>query len=43
MSKIFMRHVSAGDIVDAAAPPHAVAITATEFVKYVVKYIDDAF
>ena len=40
---VYMRHISAGDIVDADPPQGAVVITPTQFVQYVVKHIDDAF
>ena len=41
--KDFIRVVVPGDIVDAPAPENAVLITAQNFVKFVVRYIDQAF
>lgn len=40
--KNYMRYISAGDIVDAESPPDAVFVSADDFVKYVVRYLDDA-
>ena len=41
--KDFMRVVASADIVDAPAPAHAVYISATNFVKFVARYLDQAF
>ena len=39
----YMRHISAGDIVDADPPANAVLVSGRNFVEFVVKHIDDAF
>ena len=39
---VYMRHISAGDVVDADPPPDSIVISPEEFVRYVVRHIDDA-
>ena len=39
---VYMRHISAGDVVDADPPPESIVISPEEFVRYVVRHIDDA-
>ena len=41
--KGYMRAISYGDIVDANAPLDAVVVPAENFVRYVVRYVDEAF
>ena len=41
--KVYLRHVTGGEVVDADAPENAVAISTHDFVKFVVRHLDDAF
>ena len=38
-----MRHISPGEIVNDDPPCNAVEVSANIFVRYVVRYLDDAF
>ena len=41
--KDYMRHISPGEIVNDDPPCNAVEVSANIFVRYVVRYLDDAF
>lgn len=41
--KDYLRHVSKGEIVDADPPSGAVVVPPEDFVKFVVRYLDDAY
>ena len=41
--KAYLRIVSGGEIIDADPPANAVSITADNFVKFVVRYLEDSF
>ena len=41
--KKYMRHLTGGDITDAPNPLGAIYIRNKDFVKYVVRYVDDAY
>ena len=40
--KQYIRTISPGDVLDAAPPAEAIVASSTEFVKFVVRHLDDA-